>query len=110
MPYVTSSASMRMSDGCALLIAGVEPLDVDAAELRREALLQPRIEEAPERQAAADEVLPEPALRLVDAERRVLADRQVRVLARQLVRVEPVPVLVHRREERLQLVAGSSAS
>ena len=83
---------------------------VDAAELRRETLLQARIEAAPEREAAADEVLPEAALRLVDAEPGVLADRQVRPLARQLVLVEAVAVLVHRREQRLQLIAEVVAS
>ena len=48
---------------------GVEALELDAAELFGEDLLQARVEEAPERHAAPDEVLPEPALRLVQAER-----------------------------------------
>src|SRR5581483_6710128 len=90
--------------GLRLVDRRVELLDVDVAEVR-EALLEPWIEAAPERQAAADEVLPEPALRLVHAEARRLPHRQMRPLARQLVLVEAVAVLVHRREERLQVVA-----
>src|SRR5207244_8763741 len=82
----------------------IERHDVEAAKLLREDLLEPRIEETPERQAASDEILPEPALRLVDTERIVLADRKMGDLAWQLVCVEPVPVLVHRREQGLQMV------
>jgi hypothetical protein len=62
--------------------AGEEAVEVDGRELLGERLLHPRIEEAPERHAAADEVLPEPALRLVDAERARAADRQARDLRR----------------------------
>ena len=55
--------------------AGVEALEVDVAELLGVRLLHARIEEAPERETATDEVLPETALRLVDPERARLADR-----------------------------------
>ena len=93
-----------MSDGCDAVDRRVEAVELDAAELLRERLLQARIEEPPERHAAADEVLPQPALRLVHAERRARADREMRERARDLVLVEPVAVLVHRREERLEAV------
>ena len=89
-----------------------EAFELDALERRRERRLDARVEEAPERKAAADEVLPEPALRLVHAERRRRTDRQVRELARDLMLVEPVPVLVHRREERprgVRVVVGRDA-
>ena len=66
--------------------------------------LQARIEELPERTAAADEVLPEPALRLVDPERAGPAGRQPLEMLGLLVAVQAVAVLVHRREERLERV------
>ena len=81
--------------------AADEAVEFDVPELFGERLLCTRVEELPERTAAADEVLPEAALRLVDAERARVADRQVLQVTRQLVRVEAVPVFVHRREERL---------
>ena len=84
--------------------AGVEAIEIDVGELLGIRLLQAGIEEPPERQAAADEVLPEPALRLVDAERARLAGRQPLEMPRLLVAVEAVAVLVHRREERLERV------
>ncbi len=83
---------------------GIEAIELDAAELLREDLLQARIEEAPERHAASDEVLPQAALRLVQAERGAGADRKIREAARDLVLVQPVPVLVHSREQRLEAV------
>ena len=73
-------------------------------EVLRVRLLHARIEELPELEAAADEVLPEPALRLVDPERARLADRQPLEVLRQLMAVEAVAVLVHRREERFERV------
>src|ERR671925_38684 len=45
---------------------GEEGVERDASQLLRERLLRARIEERPERTAAADEVLPQPALRLVN--------------------------------------------
>ena len=81
-----------------------ETVELDAAELLGVRLLQARIEEAPERGTAADEVLPEPALRLVDAERARAAGREPLEMLRLLMAVEAVAVLVHRREERLEIV------
>jgi hypothetical protein len=82
----------------------IEAFELDAAELIRESLLHARIEETPERHAAPDEVLPHPALRLVQPERRACADGQVREPSRDLMLVQPVAVLVHRGEERLEAV------
>src|SRR6266581_6259961 len=64
--------------------AGDEAVELDIPELFGERLLCTRVEELPERTAAADEVLPESALRLVDAERARVADRQVLQVTRQL--------------------------
>ena len=74
----------------------VEVVELDVPELRRERLLQLRIEEAPEREAAADEVLPHAALRLVEAHRGHLRER--RPLERRVDAglVEAVPELVDR--------------
>ena len=47
----------------------MELLERDVAEPVRERLLHARVEPAPERQRAADDVLPEPALRLVERRR-----------------------------------------
>src|SRR5689334_15195665 len=80
---------------------GEEAVELDAAQLLWERRLRARVEELPERGAPPDEVLPHPALRLVDAERARAADRQALEMAWQLMRVETVAVLVHRREERL---------
>ena len=82
----------------------VEALEVDVPELLGVRLLQAGIEELPERTAAAHEVLPEPALRLVDPERAGPAGRQPLEVLRLLMAVQPVSVLVHGREERLERV------
>ena len=84
--------------------AGEKPLEVDVPELLGVRLLQSGIEELPERTAAAHKVLPEPALRLVDPERAGPAGRQPLEMLRLLMAVQAVPVLVHRREERLERV------
>src|ERR671934_98488 len=42
--------------------SGEEPVEVDVPELLGERLLYARVEEPPERPAASDEVLPQPAL------------------------------------------------
>jgi hypothetical protein len=81
--------------------AGHEAVELDSTELFRIGLLHARVEEAPELRTASDEVLPQPALRLVNAERARAAGREPFELTRELVCVEAVPVLVHRREERL---------
>ena len=74
------------------------------AELSRERLLQPREEPAPERQRPTDDVLPEPALRLV--QRRRDAGRERRALERRVHAplVEAVAALVHRGEQREEVV------
>jgi hypothetical protein len=48
--------------GLNLVHGAVERLEVDIPEALREVLLQLRVEEPPERQAAADEVLPHSTL------------------------------------------------
>ena len=60
----------------------------------------------PERPAAADEVLPRPALRLVDAERRRTAERRAHQRVGDPVRVEAVARLVQRRPDRLEVVGA----
>src|SRR5436309_703595 len=85
IPYVTSSAWMRIRLGVT-------------------AWMPARMEELPERAAAPHEVLPEPALRLVDPERAGPAGRQLLEVLGLLVAVQAMPVFVHRREERLERV------
>ena len=102
--YDASSASMRISPGQTSLIERNHVSSSTRAELARERLLQARIEPAPERPRAADEVLPEPRLRLVQPERR--AARERRALERRVdaVLVQAVAALVHRREEAVERV------
>src|SRR5205814_1980113 len=77
---------------------------------RGERLPGPREEMLPERPAAADLVLPQPRLRLVDAQRRGRAERGAGVLGRQVLLVETVPGFVQDAEEGLveepRVVAG----
>src|SRR5262249_3148129 len=80
-----------------------ERLLVDGAEPVCEERLQLWVEPAPEPDAAADEVLPRPTLRLVDRARRADAERRARERGVDRVVVDPVPELVHRREERREL-------
>src|SRR4051794_32088164 len=82
----------------------VPALDVVAAERVRVQLLQAREEVTPERQRAADEVLPHPALRLVHAERHAARERRSLERRVDLVLVQPVPELVHRPEEAAEVV------
>ena len=79
---------------------------VDVAELGRERRLHAWVEPAPERAAAADEVLPETRLRLVQAERRPARER--RPLERRVgaALVEAVAALVHHREEPVERILG----
>ena len=58
-----------------LVQRAMERLERDVAELPRERVLQLRIEVAPRRDAAADEVLPHAALRLVERGRHALRER-----------------------------------
>ena len=78
-------------------------LDVVAGELGLQ-LLEAREEVAPERQRAADEVLPHAALRLVHAERDPACERRPLERLVDLVLVEPVPELVHRPEEAAEML------
>src|SRR5207244_11251397 len=61
--------------------------------------LQLRVEEAPERPRAADEVLPRAALRLVEAERDAGPERRPRERRVDVVLVDAVAELVHRAEQ-----------
>ena len=81
----------------------VPVLQLDVAQRVGELLAQPRVEEAPEREAPADEVLPEPALRLVQPERGPARERRPFERGRDAVLVEAVPALVHRREEPVEV-------
>ena len=58
----------------------------------------------PEGQAATDQVLPRSALRLVDTERGCAAERRSHQRVGDAVGVEPVPGLVQRRPDRLEIV------
>ena len=82
-----------------LVDRAVVRLEVDVSELGRERGLELRIEEAPGREAAADEVLPHAALRLVEAHRRHGRERRALVGRVDARLVEPVAELVDRCEE-----------
>ncbi len=84
--------------------AAVEALRVDAVHLRGERLLDERVVVLPEGAAAADEVLPHAALRLVEAERGAAGERRAREGAVAAVLVDAVAELVHRREDRVHVV------
>ena len=77
----------------------VELVERDARELLGERLLEPRVEEAPGREAAPDDVLPEPALRLVEARRGAFLQRRAEVPRVDLALVDAVPELVQARQE-----------
>ena len=87
----------------------VEVVERHVAERAGERLLQARVEPAPERERAADDVLPEPALRLV--QRRGHARAQRRSLERRADAplVDAVPGLVHGGEEREEVVLRVAA-
>src|SRR5215211_6474474 len=91
----------RRLDGVHLAIP---PIGVVAGERVGEVLLEAREEVAPEGERTPDEVLPHAALRLVHPERR--AAREQRALERlvDLMLVQPVAGLVHRREEAVEVV------
>ena len=82
----------------------VEALLVDVADGLRERLLEGRVEVVPELAAAADDVLPHPALRLVQRRGDAVAERRPLERGRDAVLVEAVPALVHRREDRRDVV------
>ncbi len=98
---VRLDADQRRHDGVHL---AVPALCVVAGKRLRMELLQPREEAPPERQRAADEVLPHPTLGLVEAERDAARERRALERAVDLVLVEAVPELVHRPEQALEPV------
>ena len=102
--YVTSSASTRRNDGCTLFSARWKRRERHLAELVGELVLEPRIEETPRRDAAADEVLPHAALRLVERGRHALCERRARVRRIDLPLVDAVAELVQAREDPVQRV------
>ena len=81
----------------------VELLHGDATEHPRERRLHAGVEPAPERKRASDDVLPEPALRLVDGARRAVAERRPLEGRANAELDEAVAALVHRREERVEV-------
>ena len=109
IPYVTSSAWIRISARRDGVDARVEALESTSPNCSGYVSCRRGYKKLPERTAAADEVLPEAALRLVDPERARAAGRQPLEVLRLLVAVQAVAVLVHRGEERLERVGGSSS-
>ena len=101
--YVASSASTRISDGSTRLTSRYHDSASSPASAREE-LLQAREEVAPERQRAADEVLPHAALRLVHAERDAACERAALERRVDLVLVEAVAELVHRPEQAAEVI------
>ena len=83
--------------------AAEEVVELDRLELREEPL-QLGIAAAPERERAADEVLPGAALRLAEPERRVPVERRAPERGIDALVGQPVAGLVHRRPERAQVV------
>src|SRR5205085_1591471 len=79
-----------------------ESLRLDFAEARQR-LAQVVVGEPPERAAAADEVLPHPALRLVQRGRGAAGERRPREGRRDLSLVEAVPELVDRGEDAAEV-------
>ena len=102
--YDASSASMRISPGATSLIERNHVSSSTEPSCCGNVSCSARVEPAPERPRAADEVLPQPRLRLVQAERR--AAREQRALERRVDAglVQAVAALVHRREEPVERV------
>ena len=92
----------------------MERIERHVAQRRREILLGLGIEVRPERPAAADQILPHPRLRLVNAQRDEFAQRQPEMLDRQALIVDAVARFVQnaekRRIEELLVVAGRDAA
>ena len=82
----------------------VEPLQRDVSEPIWERRLHSRVEPAPERERAPDDVLPEPALRLVHRRRHPSAERRSIERGADAELVQAVAALVHRAEERDEVV------
>jgi hypothetical protein len=78
--------------------------DRNAGELLRELRLERRIEELPGREVPPDEVLPHPALRLVERRRDAVRERRPRERRVDLVLVDPVAELVEAREDAVDAV------
>ena len=88
----------------------MEPLERDVGEDVREPVPELRVEPAPEGERAADHVLPEPALRLVQRGRAARCERCPVELGLAAVLVQAVADLVHGREQRVavEVVLGVS--
>ena len=82
----------------------MELLERDVREPLGERLLQARVEMPPRRDAPPDDVLPEPALRLVERRRRAARERRAEVSRVDLALVQPVPELVETREDAVDVV------
>ena len=80
----------------------VEPFLVDSLQWLRKDRPKTRIEVTPEWLAAADQVLPQPRLALVNAHRRAAPQRGPLELGRTALLVQGVPGLVHRGQQRLR--------
>jgi hypothetical protein len=87
----------------------MEVLERHTAERTRERRLHARVEPAPERQGPTDHVLPQPALRLVQRRGDSRRERRALERPRHAPLVEAVPALVHRGEEREEVVLGIAA-
>ena len=101
--YVVSSASTRISPGSARLIARTKSsrsTEPSAGNVSWSGSYQC----SQNGSAPADEVLPGPALRLVDAERRRAVERRAEERVGDPVCVQPVARLVERRPDRLEVV------
>src|SRR5581483_4551012 len=78
----------------------------DVAQRVEEHLPGAREEMLPERPAAADEILPHPRLRLVDAERHRIAQRRAEMLVGQSLIVDAVARLVQNAEKGVVEMPG----
>ena len=103
---MASSASTRINEGATRLTARYSASGSSPATPFPNTLRDPRGEHAAERPSAADHVLPQPALGLVDRERLAVAERRALQRLRDPRLVQTVAALVHRpvqprREEAL---------
>ena len=103
-PYVVSSASTRMYERRARFTARWKRSSGTPPSAVGERLLHARVEPAPERQRAPDDVLPQAALRLVQSGRDAGAERRSLERRAHSPLVQAVAALVHRGEEREEVV------
>ena len=106
---MTSSASTRMVEASTRLSAVRKRVELHLAQRLVEHAAGPGQEVVPERPAAPHEVLPQPGLRLVQADRRGLAHRRPEVLGVEALLVERVPDLVQHGQDAAGEVAGREA-